>query len=284
MRIPRYWASAKGDGTGHHGPVKVKCFGHSDSSVEEARANAEGVVARLLAHIRTQGGLPDTYGYTGDRPIKEEILSEVKDHAGSVLGVVTRNGYGAEVLNTRNVLFADIDDPPTKGAGLVASLKALFGGAKPAPEPPVPESVTRYAEANPQAGLRLYRTRKGWRVIIVNEAFEPDTDRTNEVLVGLASDPDYIRLTRIQRCFRARLTPKPWRCGEQKPLRDFPREDPRLAKLHQDWVRHYEAKCARFATCRFVAELGRGRDTAAASTIISLHDRATKATSGLALA
>lgn len=283
MRIPRFWASAESPNPlGWDGVLK--CFGHSDRDVEEARSRAKEAVARLAAHLKGENEFPDKYAYS-DRPIREEILDEVKDSSGAVIALVTRNGYGAEVLNAAGVLFADIDDPPAKGAGLFASLARLFGSRKPeTPAPTIPPAVTRYAEAHPDVGLRVYRTRAGWRVILVNEEFDPTSPKARETLVALESDPQYVELTRVQQCFRARLTPKPWRCGIPRPLRNFPRENAAVEKVHQEWLRKYQSSSGGFATCRLVTELGRGRDTAAASTIISLHDRATRATSGLPLA
>ena len=39
----------------------------------------------------------------------------------------------------------------------------------------------------------------------------------DQVFDTLGADPPYRRLCRTQKCFLARLTPKPWRCGVAKP-------------------------------------------------------------------
>jgi hypothetical protein len=36
----------------------------------------------------------------------------------------------------------------------------------------------------------------------------------NMLMRFLRADPDYVRLCAVQECYRARLTPKPWRCGD----------------------------------------------------------------------
>jgi hypothetical protein len=63
--------------------------------------------------VRVSSGepFPERYAFA-DRPIREEILRELRDPWGASEAIVTRNGYGAEVLNTARLLFADIDDPP----------------------------------------------------------------------------------------------------------------------------------------------------------------------------
>ena len=59
------------------------------------------------------------YGY-GERPLREEITQPVSSSAGSEIAVVTRNLYGALVLNTLNAMFIDIDFPE-KSAGASAA-------------------------------------------------------------------------------------------------------------------------------------------------------------------
>jgi len=52
---------------------------------------------------------------------------------------------------------------------------------------------------------------------------------------GLKSDPLYIRLTQKQKCFRARLTSKPWRCNASTPPGNHPREDERQQAAFRRW-------------------------------------------------
>ena len=66
---------------------------------------------------------------------------------------------------------------------------------------------------HPGMGLRLYRTANGYRCLVTHRTYDPASQECRELLEALGSDPLYIRLCRGQHCFRARLTPKPWRCG-----------------------------------------------------------------------
>jgi hypothetical protein len=48
-------------------------------------------------------------GYYPNRPGRELVLEEIKNAAGELLAVVTRNSYGCRVLNTARVMFVDVD-------------------------------------------------------------------------------------------------------------------------------------------------------------------------------
>ena len=285
MRIPRFWTAVEGKESNPRGAViALRCLGWSDASVAEARTVGLEKLSRLAERVRTGADFPGRYLYA-DRPIREEILQELRDPAGDTEAFVTRNAYGAEVLNTARLMFADIDDPPSR-ASLAMAIKSLFGG-KPAATgdtPEIPAAITAFAESNASWCFRVYRTKAGWRVIVTHDLFDPAADRTVQILQAFGSDPKYVQLTMAQKCFRARLTPKPWRCRLRLPARDFPREDASAQREHDDWVKTYDAASTNYATCRFVTTLGRGRDCDAARRMIELHDRTTRADTKLALA
>ena len=89
-------------------------------------------------------------------------------------------------------------------------------------------------------------------------------------MTQLDADPAFVRLCRAQESFRARLTPKPWRCGCERPAVRFPREH-----AHDE---------ERFSEWRVVEEVGWRRVHPDVAPILSAHDRVTKATSTLPLA
>ncbi|MDB6150250.1 MAG: putative transrane protein, partial [Chthoniobacter sp.] len=64
------------------------------------------------------------------------------------------------------------------------------------------------------------------------------------------ADAEYVLLCRAQRCFRARLTPKPWRIGER-----FFEVGPLQAVTRKQLERDLK-KAAPFASARFAAEVG----------------------------
>ncbi len=104
--------------------------------------------------------------------------------------------------------------------------------------------------------MRLYRTFGGLRAIVMHDVMDPQSAAALDVLKLLGSDPLYIKLCKAQECFRARLTPKPWRCGcKPNPLR-HPITDEKLLTWYDRWKEDYDARQAPFATCRYLASLG----------------------------
>src|ERR1051326_229399 len=90
----------------------------------KSRAGSRRVAERLNSGV-TQGG---AYLY-GERPLPEPVLRELPR------AIVTRNSYGALVLNTDRMMFVDVDrkSAPKSAGGFFGS---LFG--KPAPTGPDP--------------------------------------------------------------------------------------------------------------------------------------------------
>jgi hypothetical protein len=314
MNIPRFWASAEATADTTAGSATpLKCYGWSHDDISEAKARAAQALARLLERVRQGAPFPGKYVYA-DRPIREEILEEMHDSGGQLQGLITRNAYGAAVLNTSGLMFVDIDDeePDDKtkalqaAGGVIDRVLGWFTRKAPAaPAPPayrpkpisisisehghehdfgVPEPVAAFARVNPDWSLRCYRTFAGWRLLVTHQIFDPVSDHVREALSALKSDRKYIELTRVQQCFRARLTPKPWRCDIPLPIRVFPREGTALQDGHARWLNEYERVCARFATCRYVTTLGSSDACPAAETAVLWHDRVTKANEALPLA
>jgi hypothetical protein len=139
-------------------------------------------------------------------------------------------------------------------------------------------------EDNPNWGMRLYRTFAGLRAIVTHDVIDPQSTAALDVLKQLGSDPLYIKLCKAQECFRARLTPKPWRCGcHPNPLR-HPITDQKLLTWYERWKEEYETKQAEFATCRFLAPLGNPFMHPEAEQIVGLHDFTTRCDEALPLA
>jgi hypothetical protein len=105
---------------------------------------------------------------------------------------------------------------------------------------------------------------------------DPTAEATHELMRRLGADPLYIQLCRTQECFRARLTPKPWRCG-MDPLRVvYPWNDAAAEAAAQRWVEKYTNAAAGYATCSLVTEIGTDapRDPEIVR-VADYHDRAT---------
>jgi hypothetical protein len=73
--------------------------------------------------------------------------------------------------------------------------------------------IENWSRNHPEWGWRIYRTRAGLRLLATQGLVEADSDVADGVFEALGADPLYRKLCKTQKCFRARLTPKPWRCG-----------------------------------------------------------------------
>jgi hypothetical protein len=290
VKLARFWARDAGEAIGPGGQrLRVVARGWSNESLQAARALA-GTRARRLAE-RLASGRPEPGRYLyGERPLPEPVLREFPDGAGGEpRAVVTRNAYGALVLNTRQLMFVDIDrtDPPAiRGADLLSGILSLFGKAAPATpkaESPVLADVQRVAEAN-GLGARVYRTAAGHRVIVTGSRLEAGSGPSEALLQQFGADPLYVRLCRLQQSFRARLTPKPWRCGLRVPPVSFPFDTPQAEGRFRAWEADYAASSARHATCRYLTAFGDSRIRADVEDLVRYHDRETRADTALPLA
>jgi len=290
MKIARYWARGTAEIVTPDGErVRGDARGWSNDSVEAAAAVARDIAKRVAARIASGESADKQYGY-GDRPLPEPVLREFRNGGDGPAAVVTRNAYGAVVLNTRDLMFIDIDkeDKPESSGGLLAGMKSLFG--KPKPEPvsapavsPIVTAIRQTAEQNSLA-VRVYKTAAGYRVMVVNKHMQPASGQTDALLRVFHADELFIRLCKTQQSFRARLTPKPWRCNVGMPPASFPFASPQHEKDFHDWESEYNQAVMLYATCRFVGSFGAGAPESEFSELIAFHDHESKATSGLPLA
>ena len=166
MRFPTFWARAT------HGPATV--WGWSDASPEDARASAAEKARRLADRLRQGERPPACRGYYPDRPLREPVIRELPGEGDTVAALVTRNAYGAEILNASDALFVDIDLPETRRPGFLAR---LLGARQPAAgEPPPGEAAALaraadWAAAHPGWSWRVYRTARGLRLLATHRAF-----------------------------------------------------------------------------------------------------------------
>ena len=282
MNIPRFWAPARGEAKRGRTTLELIAWGWSDASRAEAEAKAREGLGRMLARVLRGEELPRGYGY-GSRPLREEILDELRGDAGELAGVVTRNAYGAKVLNAAHALFIDVDLPVAPRAGLLQRWLGR-GAAQPDPAEAAQARLREVLRAQPGPSFRLYRTAAGFRVLATDPLYEPGDPAARALLERAGADPAFVRLCGAQRSFRARLTPKPWRCGRPLPPGRYPREDPRTSAAFAAWLRDYEAASASRATCAYLETVGRERVHPELAPLLRLHDEATGASSGRPLA
>ena len=326
MIVPEYWAEAR-EQVRHKGRmVTVRRYGWSDESVEAAQAHAQVRTREALDAILSGATLPrrelrTNYGTAGV-PIREQIVARHGDV------VITRNSYGALCLNTPDVLFADVDMAERPSgcalplgvfavvaavafaagffawhwlAGVALAIAAAWianrlalrrrqadfdrnGGA----EARALALVDAFSASHPDWHLRVYRTPAGLRVLAMHRTFQPQDEDAAMLFSALQADHLYTVMCKVQHCFRARLTPKPWRIGiDQRirpPVAAWSAEHAMLPE-RLTWIAGYEARSSGHAACRYLRSLGDiSRVDPKAEHVRTLHDAMAGAGSDLPLA
>jgi hypothetical protein len=277
MRVPRFWTRGEFRDTDRDGREHIfNAYGWSFESLagamEKAVARAKKAFQCFMAGKRRGG----RYEYL-DFPMREEVVDTV-EAGGREVAVITRNHYGALVLNTSSVAFADIDFPRPKSRGFWDAIVSIFSKArrqekaKAVVEDTV-KKVRFWLEDNRGHTLRMYRTQAGLRLLFTDKLYEPGSDETGEVLQGLGSDPLYRKLTEKQECFRARLTPKPWRCDLTDPPNRYPWPDEKEEARYRKWEENYGQVCREYRVCELVEEFGRASGDKEIEAVIQAHDR-----------
>jgi len=255
-------------------------------------ADALDVAHEQLRSALSRVGLgPRVGGYYPRTPLREPILDELLLD-GEQAVAVTRNRYGAEVLNTDRLLIADVDLPETYERPSGGLLRRLFGRRTGDPgqsgEPPsVRErlaAIGSWAGDNPTLGVTVYRTASGLRVFVSGVEEPTSSARGGQILAELGADPIYRELCRAHGTFRARLTPKPWRLpGIAAPRQRWPYPDATAERRFQRWLAGYEAAARGYAVCRLLAVHGPAPSTVD-ERILRLHDERTGVHTTLPLA
>ncbi|HEX9268993.1 MAG TPA: hypothetical protein VF998_04040 [Candidatus Limnocylindria bacterium] len=232
--------------------------GASLTSREEAEQLAQAQAERAVeAALRGGEEARRGYAYLVDRGL-EPLVETIDGQPGSAR--ITVNVYGALVLNAASALFVDVDGADDNDASpRRAKLDALL-------------------RRRTDLGFRVYRTHAGWRYLCTTDAFDPSADDTRALMNELGADEKYVLLCRVQRSFRARLTPKPWRAG----LRHLDVSTTRA--ISRRVVQRYVDDTWRFATTQYVGTSGRDETIAGLGPLIDYHDRWTQATSTKPLA
>ncbi|HYM26486.1 MAG TPA: hypothetical protein VEU08_24880 [Vicinamibacterales bacterium] len=285
MKIPKYWMRHDGEVQTPDGrPLQLFAWGWSESSAGDAESKARDRFASLEQRVSQGLELPRGYAY-GDRPVREQILEQVTAADGSVDALLTRNSYGAVVLNTSRAMFVDVDAPEPAARGVGGLLGRLFG--KKGEEPPAEDPLTGIRSTLRMAGgsFRVYRTAGGFRLLATDRPFTPASSESESLMRSVGADPAFIQLCRIQDSFRARLTPKPWRMrmAHSVPPAQFPVE-PGAQPGFDRWVKEYERAAESRATCSFVESIGSSVIDPAIAPIVRLHDERTRVGSELPLA
>jgi hypothetical protein len=266
MKIFKYWQIEKETLSLDGEETVINVYGGSNLSDEDARRQAREKIEKIKQKISGARHVFEDY----EVEIREEIVRALDEKA-----IITRNRYGAQVLNLQEIMVLDIDKPQT-------SLMDIF--RKPGPQADkqkIIEMVRKLAQKPPynQYGLRLYETPKGIRVIVVGRTFDPSSPESDQMMKDFHCDALYRVLCKKQNCYRARLTPKPYRIKVPGHKVKIPRSASEEAAF-QSWLALYEHKSQAFSACRFLEQIGPGQPGEA----VRLHDDLSGAYRNLPLA
>ncbi len=266
MQVFTYWARAQAELTIDGKRTPARFWGGSDLSADDAQRQALANVVAVQRRIDSGGKRDDSYTVA----IREELLDRISERA-----VITRNHYGAHVLNTADRMIFDIDEPPT-------TLWDLFTRKTPTwQEARLRQVLTRCHAVlgNPAAGFRLYRTHKGFRVIVTGPAFRPGDAQAGMIATRLNTDRLYWQLCLRQDCYRARLTPKPFRMKHRTIKIRLGAAQPSADEIRA-WNDSYVSAARAFSVCTYLFTIG---DTTV-DRLTALHDDYTGAGAGRPLA
>lgn len=250
----------------------------SFQSLEEARERLEAKARRLEHFYRSAGSADDVAQLRHDlRRLNDQtmeystVLTETVVDVIDAHNTITRNHYGAEVLNSTDTCFLDVDAFPPS---LVERITSLFTSTQRHDQDRLLEAASRICREHAGMAMRVYRTARGWRVVAAAPGLTPDSPLAATLYRRLRVDPLYAALCSKQACWRARLTPKPYRMRPELP---GPYPQPKSSAESQAdtdaWVAAYREKSAGKAVCRLVDTLGPSINT----RIVQEHDSRTGA-------
>ncbi|MBO9686543.1 MAG: hypothetical protein J7598_08020 [Mitsuaria chitosanitabida] len=324
MQVPAYWAEGRAHHRAGGRQRTIRRFGWSDLDPDDAQRHADARAAEALARALAGERVPPrdlktAYGEEG-LPIREEILARHGDC------VITRNAYGAHCLNAPSALFIDVDVPESTlparvsggiflavvvglqlaiwgrglgwhiGAFLISLVLAAYVRAKidslnrkhdPTPRLRTRERVDGFLRTHDDWRVRLYETPAGYRLLVTHRPFDPADPEAQAAMAVLGADPLYRRISLSQRCFRARVTGKPWRMGIARHIAPrpgvWPIKPERLAD-RRAWTDDYDRRAQAFAACRFVSESGQAAEHPEVAPVRALHDELSRALGDLPIA
>lgn len=148
--------------------------------------------------------------------------------------------------------------------------------------------VRSFFEQHPIWGGRVYQTPAGLRVLVTHRLFDPLESDTAKCFDLLGADLVYRRMCVHQRCFRARVSAKPWRAGVRDHMPPswsgrWP-VPPKYAQARAIWVNQYDRVAKDFAACHFMEALGTAHIDPKVQPTLDWHDDLARSNTNLPLA
>jgi hypothetical protein len=135
--------------------------------------------------------------------------------------------------------------------------------------------VHRWCESHPAWRVRVYRTPAGLRLLANHAAIDPRGDEATAFFSVVDADPMYRLMCQKQACFRARVSPKPWRIGIAARIGwgTWPVAKDGAIQRRSAWVEAYEKASTGYAACAFLEDIGDGSESPRGRAVRELHDR-----------
>jgi hypothetical protein len=259
MKLYKYWTAEKRRILVDGAEQEITCYGGSNVSLEEAYSRAREKAEKIQRKIAGERNVFDRY----EAEIREEILRIIDDHS-----AITRNRYGAQVLNAEKLMILDIDKPKSSNGGLGGLFKKKDTRT---PKEQIFEMVRNLATTKyMDYAFRIYETYQGARVIVSGRDFDPRAGETKRIMDEFNCDPLYTTLCIKQGCYRARLTPKPYRMDMRPYKVQFPRDGD--DSEFQQWLTKYEWESRNFCVCKLIEQVGASY---LMNEVVQLHDEIT---------
>jgi len=191
---------------------------------------------------------------------------------GFAVGLAMR--YAFDLSLARTVLFGGAA-AILLGDAVARVWRRAFSALQGGQEGRARKRIARFVARHPQWRVRVYRTPAGMRLLALHRTFDPRESEVVHAFEALGVDPIYARMCHNQNCFRARVTPKPWRLGMRRlwaPYAAAWRSEHADLPGRREWIELYGRESEGFAACRYVETLGSGAVDASADRVRELHD------------
>lgn len=136
---------------------------------------------------------------------------------------ISRCHYGALVINTNDVFIADVDISESSSLPQLRTKKSYI------------EYFDRMSGAL-RNDFVVYETCRGFRVIMISDTCDPTSKLSKAYMDLFLADKLYSHNCEYQKCYRARLTPKPTRVG----LKNL---DEDILTTEENWIKNYKKAC-----------------------------------------
>ncbi|PID58799.1 hypothetical protein CSB45_02020 [candidate division KSB3 bacterium] len=235
----------------------INILAGSNISKEDARDHAKKQALTIEQRISSNKRKKDY-----EVPIKEHVEEIIDDN-----NIITICRYGAKILNTTDYTILDLDDYAFDFFDIFKAVRKM---------PKKDRIVFKFLERlkkYPEIGndFRIYETAKGIRVIGKNYV-NPAIKSYQSLMRKFAVDWYYIIMSKKQNCYRARITPKPYRMRIKTIKIRSPLDCE--TKEYCDWVKNYELSAQKYCVVKHIKSIGRDFSS---EPIIRLHDSICKA-------